>query len=667
MSVPVHEMAPNDRSGVLVLTMITATLVCAHIKYPNASFAWIILWIFTALIVVVHTSLQPQPRRTTLLRSGGVAIIFVLLAWVLQQPPSEWMVASAITAVGFSAMVLLITNPSVQYHTTQAGSMPLLVASTFTNTWSENSMAQLYGSIALMVIGLCALALTTRPPNTVPGTVSLRRFGVWVLLPGMILALPLAYAINTTRANLHDHPFGSLGDTVTSNAVVQKATFYGPAPTDPYWVEDFVVRPISEFQWAGPLHTAIISIPLEQPSPETDETALAKRRSEKLDGLMAVMAGTISGSSDATYTYDLNWRNRHFPLSGTTKSESIVRLGGGAYGGTIRATAYVNPKTTAHLTHAAFDALTVLPPTDSVEGPGVAPVMPRTKQMVDGWLASGLRGQALVDHTLAWMGDNLAYHFDHQSRDAERNMVDHFLFVERKGVCRQMANSFGMMMRHAGIPTRLITGFRGGSFDPTTNTWTVRARDAHVWAEVLINGQWIHVDPTNYVPVEKGVPQGTWSDAMEEWLGGKTWDDNSFDVRGGPGKEHTPQRLQSMEQWVQGALACVFVLIGVAWWVGRPKPPAPPRRAWARMTALLGHMGPTLDPTWGPATIRQRYVGRLPDSHRAVFCDLVNRYEAWRFADTTDPALAQDINRHARLIMGLVWRARWQAWTARFR
>ena len=77
------------------------------------------------------------------------------------------------------------------------------------------------------------------------------------------------------------------------------------------------------------------------------------------------------------------------------------------------------------------------------------------------------------------------------------NPIDAFLFETRRGFCEHYASSFVTLMRAAGIPARIVTGYQGGEFNPIGDFLRVRQADAHAWAEVwLENNGWVRVDPT---------------------------------------------------------------------------------------------------------------------------------------------------------------------------
>jgi transglutaminase-like putative cysteine protease len=91
----------------------------------------------------------------------------------------------------------------------------------------------------------------------------------------------------------------------------------------------------------------------------------------------------------------------------------------------------------------------------------------------------------------------------------ERNPYDEFLFETKRGFCEHYAGAFALLMRAAGIPTRVVTGYQGGEVNPINNELIVRQADAHAWTEVWLEGRgWVRIDPTAAVSplrVEGGV------------------------------------------------------------------------------------------------------------------------------------------------------------------
>ena len=82
--------------------------------------------------------------------------------------------------------------------------------------------------------------------------------------------------------------------------------------------------------------------------------------------------------------------------------------------------------------------------------------------------------------------------------------VDQFLFDTRSGFCEHYSSAFVVLMRAAGVPARVVTGYQGGETNPVDGYMTVRQSDAHAWAEVWLgNRGWVRVDPTAAVAPER--------------------------------------------------------------------------------------------------------------------------------------------------------------------
>ncbi len=82
--------------------------------------------------------------------------------------------------------------------------------------------------------------------------------------------------------------------------------------------------------------------------------------------------------------------------------------------------------------------------------------------------------------------------------------ADQFLFDKKRGFCEHFASSFVILMRAAGIPARVVTGYQGIEKNQTGDYYLVRQSNAHAWAEVWLDKSgWIRVDPTSVIPPER--------------------------------------------------------------------------------------------------------------------------------------------------------------------
>ena len=80
------------------------------------------------------------------------------------------------------------------------------------------------------------------------------------------------------------------------------------------------------------------------------------------------------------------------------------------------------------------------------------------------------------------------------------DVLDRYFFDEKNGGGEYLAGSFVMLMRAAGIPARLVSGYRGGTLVALTNFVIVKRTDAHVWPEVWEQDKgWHRVEPKDIV------------------------------------------------------------------------------------------------------------------------------------------------------------------------
>jgi transglutaminase-like putative cysteine protease len=98
--------------------------------------------------------------------------------------------------------------------------------------------------------------------------------------------------------------------------------------------------------------------------------------------------------------------------------------------------------------------------------------------------------------------------------------VSTFLFESKSGHCEYFASSMALILRAAGIPTRLINGFLMGEYNPVGEDYIVRESDAHSWIEVYVPGHdWMEFDPTppdpNHHDMDLAQQISHYFDAME--------------------------------------------------------------------------------------------------------------------------------------------------------
>lgn len=75
--------------------------------------------------------------------------------------------------------------------------------------------------------------------------------------------------------------------------------------------------------------------------------------------------------------------------------------------------------------------------------------------------------------------------------------LDAFVFERREGYCQQFSGAMALLLRLAGVPARVASGFSPGELDEESGTWIVRDLDAHSWVEVYFPRiGWVAFDPT---------------------------------------------------------------------------------------------------------------------------------------------------------------------------
>lgn len=219
-----------------------------------------------------------------------------------------------------------------------------------------------------------------------------------------------------------------------------------------------------------------------------------------------------------------------------------------------------------------------------------------------------------------------------------RDSVDDFLFNTRRGFCEHYASSFVFVIRAAGIPARVVTGYQGGEINPVDGYLEVRQLDAHAWAEVWLKDQgWVRIDPTaaiapnrvennmaSALPASDPIPlmirpgmswlrdmRYRWeavANAWNQWvLGYDTENQRKFLQRLG----------MNAPDWqtMTGALATLcgaVMLLLTAWTLRQWRRADPVLRAWQRLSHKLRRHGLERHPWEGPRDYAQRVAAAQP-------------------------------------------------------
>ena len=257
-----------------------------------------------------------------------------------------------------------------------------------------------------------------------------------------------------------------------------------------------------------------------------------------------------------------------------------------------------------------------------------------------------------------------------------RSPYDDFLFNTRQGFCEHYAGTFVLLMRAAGIPARVVTGYQGGEINPINKELVVRQADAHAWAEIWTPAEgWVRIDPTAVVSplrVDGGVnaalgpigltpsliaadPFGLLSQIRFAWQAlNSNWDQWVVGYNMDRQRQFFSQLGMPQIDWRTLAfwLLIATALVGGAVTLGLLVRDRPPRReaalvAWDRFCAKLATAGLARAPHEGPLD----YLGRVKAERPAVAAEaeeITRRYVAARYGSGATRDELRDLLRRVR-------------------
>jgi protein-glutamine gamma-glutamyltransferase len=90
-----------------------------------------------------------------------------------------------------------------------------------------------------------------------------------------------------------------------------------------------------------------------------------------------------------------------------------------------------------------------------------------------------------------------SYKYSLENLPVSQIPLEDFLFNVKHGNCEYFASAYAVMLRVAGIPSRLIGGYRGGYYNDMGGYYLVPQKNAHVWVEAYVKKKgWQRIDPT---------------------------------------------------------------------------------------------------------------------------------------------------------------------------
>jgi transglutaminase-like putative cysteine protease len=282
---------------------------------------------------------------------------------------------------------------------------------------------------------------------------------------------------------------------------------------------------------------------------------------------------------------------------------------------------------------------------------------PRTHTLAAQWRKRyGTDDAAIVRAGLTLLHDG-GFRYTLTPAPLGRNAVDDFLFNTREGFCEHYASSFTVLMRSAGIPARVVTGYQGGYWNKLGNYLLVRNSDAHAWTEVWLAGRgWVRADPTGAVRPER-VTLGAAAAIGDErgwyhndWLQGlrNHWDIvNRWWNQGVVGFDALRQRglltpfgVRDTDTRLLGILIAIssglFMGLGLAWALWRRQHHDVLRETLRALERKLARRGIVRRPGEGPRRYLARAARALP-AQRATLAQLSTDYLELRYAQDEPP------------------------------
>lgn len=262
---------------------------------------------------------------------------------------------------------------------------------------------------------------------------------------------------------------------------------------------------------------------------------------------------------------------------------------------------------------------------------------PRTLKLGARWAAEGSTDRQRLQLALDFMrSQQLIYTL--QPPLMSEHVADEFLFDYKRGFCEHFSSAFVVLMRAAGVPARIVTGYQGGERNPVDNTWVIRQSDAHAWAEVWLEHHgWLRVDPTAAsaptrieqnlaAAVPEGEPLPFLARAGLDWLrdiryrwwaANNLWNQWILGYNAQQQREFLEKLGMQAPDWrkmsIMLGVLCGGALLALAGWMLWRRPVLDPaQRQWQRATRRLARRGLARHSWEGPQDYAQRVAATLP-------------------------------------------------------
>ena len=185
-------------------------------------------------------------------------------------------------------------------------------------------------------------------------------------------------------------------------------------------------------------------------------------------------------------------RNVHYGDDGTLRTDGVPSRGAIEYTVySLDADTLRTKKIPAGLEHGDRVGYEITPPE---VGPKVKEIAQRLKSEV----ADPTDHAVLADHIKAYLlSGELTYTLNRIDVKSGVEPVEDLLLGSKKGHCEYFATAMTVLCQLAGVPARIVAGYRGGEFNTAGDFYQVREKDAHAWVEVYLEDHgWTTYDPT---------------------------------------------------------------------------------------------------------------------------------------------------------------------------
>ncbi len=356
---------------------------------------------------------------------------------------------------------------------------------------SQDFLLGLYALINTFILSLLLVAFNRKPQDHMAIQTSLKLvsgiflkavpFAIVLFLffpriPGPLWSLPEDGQINKTGISDKMFP-GSVSELVDSDEIAFRVDFVSPVPAS------------DRLYWRGPVLT------------QTDGFLWTQKKQQPLKKPLNSILPEMTDSVQYTITLEPTHQKWLFAL------EMPVDISGDTISGFFISSDLqiinknnINQLIQYRLTSMTRFKLQAINPAELKAALKFPDNNPQTMALGKQWAKQFNNKEQVVLQALNYF-KNQPFFYTKKPDIMVDNPADEFLFDKRRGFCEHYASSFVLLMRAAGIPARVVTGYQGIEKNEVGNYYIVRQSNAHAWAEVWIKHKgWQRLDPTAMIP-----------------------------------------------------------------------------------------------------------------------------------------------------------------------